>query len=187
MLQLVFIAFFLLGAVVGWLVVYFVRKYKDYTPRVLRDTAFLFFGGVCLDSFLALMDSELWLVSLMAYIIGAAMAFFIHWIYQLIIAKIAAPKFLDPRSKYALFSGCSLPESTRNKMTQNVYMLECISKGYQLLRNEYIDEEEFGKLVKESGLTRRMLEEITDGSWGDMFLSPDLTAYIKAKGLLNDK
>lgn len=72
-------------------------------------------------------------------------------------------------------------------MTQNVYMLECVSKGYQLLRNGRIDEKEFGKLVKESGLTRKMLEEITDGSWGDMFLSPDLTAYIKAKGLLNDK
>lgn len=42
MLHLVFIAFFLLGAVVGWLVVYFVRKYKDYTPRVLRDAALMF-------------------------------------------------------------------------------------------------------------------------------------------------
>lgn len=186
MCYLLFIAFFLLGAVVGWLVVYFVRKYNDYTPRALRDTAMLFLGGVCLDSSLALIDSELWLVSLMAYIIGLAVAFFVHWIYQLIIAKITSPKFLDPRSKYALFSGCSLPESTRNKMTQNVYMLECISRGYQLLCNGHIEEDEFGKLVKESGLTRRMLEEITDGSWGDMFLSPDLTAYIKAKGLLED-
>lgn len=186
MLHLVFIAFFLLGSVVGWLVVYFVRKYKDYTPRVLRDTALLFFGGACLESLLAIMDKKLWLVALMAYIIGAAVAFFIHWIYQLIIAKITAPKFLDSRSKYALFSGCSLPEENRNKMTQNVYMLECINKGYQLLNKEHIDDEEFGKLVKESGLTRRMLEEITDGSWGDMFLSPDLTAYIKAKGLLED-
>lgn len=64
-------------------------------------------------------------------------------------------------------------------------MLECISKGYQLLRKACIDEKEFSKLVKESGLTQKMLEEITDGSWGDMFLSPDLTAYIKAKGLLD--
>lgn len=65
-------------------------------------------------------------------------------------------------------------------------MLECISKGYQLLRNKHMDEEEFGKLVKKSSMTRRILEEITDGSWGDMFLSADLTAYIKAKGLLED-
>lgn len=88
MLHLVFIAFFLLGAVVGWQVVYFVCKYNDYAPRVLRDMANFFLGGVCLDSILALMDTELWLVSLMAYIIGLAVAFFVHWIYQLIIVKI---------------------------------------------------------------------------------------------------
>ena len=87
----------------------------------------------------------------------------------MIIAKIAAPKFLDPRSKYALFSGCSLPESTKNKKTQSVYMLECVSKGYYLLCNGHIDEQEFGKLVKKSSMTRRILEEITDGSWGICF------------------
>ena len=65
-------------------------------------------------------------------------------------------------------------------------MLECISKGYQLLRNGHIDEEEFGKLVKVSGLTLKMLEEITKVSWGDMLLSPDMVAYIKAIGLLED-
>ena len=29
MLRLVFVSVFLLGAVIGWLVVYFVRKYKE--------------------------------------------------------------------------------------------------------------------------------------------------------------
>ncbi len=36
MLQLVFVSVFLLGAVIGWLVVYFVRKYKEYNPKVLE-------------------------------------------------------------------------------------------------------------------------------------------------------
>ena len=110
MLYLVFIAMFLFGSVIGWLVVYFVRKYKEYTPKVLRDTALLFLGGVCLESLLGLMYKNLFIVALMAYIIGVAVGFFIHWIYQLIIAKITAPKFMDPRSKYNLFSGCSLPD-----------------------------------------------------------------------------
>jgi hypothetical protein len=30
-----------------------------------------------------------------------------------------------------------------------------------------------------------MFEDLTGGYWGDMYLFPDLTAYIKAKGLLN--
>lgn len=42
-------------------------------------------------------------------------------------------------------------------------------------------------MLKKSGLTRRMLEVITDGPRGDMFLSFDLLAYIMAKGLLEDK
>ena len=68
MLYLVFIAMFLFGSVIGWLVVYFVRKYKEYTPKVLRDTALLFLGGVCLESLLGLMYKNLFIVALMAYI-----------------------------------------------------------------------------------------------------------------------
>lgn len=110
MLYLVFIAMFLFGSVIGWLVVYFVRKYKEYSPKVLRDAALLFLGGVCLESLMALLDKDLCIVALMAYIIGVAIGFFIHWIYQLAIAKITVPKFMDSRSKYNLFSGCSLLE-----------------------------------------------------------------------------
>lgn len=94
---------------------------------------------------------------------------FVHWIRQLIIAKITASKFLCPRSKYALFSDVAFLKVQETKKTLNVYMLECISKGYQLLRNGHMDEEDFGKLVKESGMIRRMLEEITDSSWGIYF------------------
>ena len=104
MLHLVFIAMFLFGAVIGRLVVYFVRKYKEYNPKVLKDTALLFLGGVCLDSLFAFMDKTLWLTAVMSYIIGFAAAFFIHWIYQLIVAKMMAPKFMDARSKYNLFA-----------------------------------------------------------------------------------
>lgn len=64
MLYLVFITLFLFGSVIGWLVVYFVRKYKEYTPKVLRDTALLFLGEVCLESLLGLMYKNLCIVAL---------------------------------------------------------------------------------------------------------------------------
>ena len=124
---------FLFGSVIGWLVVYFVRKYKVYTPKVFRDTALLFLGGVCLETLLAFMDKNLWLIALMAYVIGTAAGFYIHWIYQLIIAKITAPKFMDPRSKYNLFSGCNLPAEEKDRNLHIVYLLECIGKGYEQL------------------------------------------------------
>ena len=37
--------------------------------------------------------------------------------------------------------------------------------------------------IKGTDLSKKMFEELTGGYWGDMYLSPDLTAYIKAKGL----
>lgn len=78
MLHLIFIAMFLFGSVIGWLVVYFVRKYKEYNPKVLKDTALLFLGGVCLDSLFAFMDKTIWITAVMSYIIGFASAFFIY-------------------------------------------------------------------------------------------------------------
>lgn len=187
MLHLIFIAMFLFGSVIGWIVVYFVRKYKEYNPKVLKDTALLFLGGVCLDSLFAFMDKTIWITAVMSYIIGFASAFFIHWIYQLIVAKMMAPKFLDARSKYNLFSGCNLPSEEKNRNSQVVYLLECIGKGYEQLRRGLITEDEFKGLVKNSGLTNEVFKELTGGFWGDMFISPDLAAYIQAKNLFDEK
>lgn len=186
MLYLVFIAMFLFGAVIGWLVVYFVRKYKEYNPKVLKDTALLFLGGVCLDSLFAFMDKTLWLTAVMAYIIGFAAAFFVHWIYQLIVAKIMAPKFMDARSKYNLFAGCSLSDEYKDR-TLLEYNLECVNRGFLQLKKGLIDDKEFASLLNQSGLTKKVFAELTSGDWCNMFLSPALTAYIKAKGLLDDK
>ena len=58
MLRIIFISVFLFGAVIGWLVVYFVRKYKNYNPKVLRDTIVLFLGGGCMDLLLSLIDKQ---------------------------------------------------------------------------------------------------------------------------------
>lgn len=184
MTHLVFIAMFLFGSIIGWLVVYFVRKYKEYTPKVLRDTVLLFLGGVCLETLLAFMDKKLWLIALMAYVMGTAAGFFIHWIYQLIIVKITAPKFMDPRSKYELFSGCNISTEEKNSCSQVAYILECIGKGYELLCCGRITEDEFKNLIKNTGLTLDTFKKLISGYVGDMYISPDLAAYIQAKNLL---
>ena len=96
--KLIFIALFLLGSVVGWLVVYFVRKYKEHSPKALRDTIVLFLGGGCMGLLLSLIDKQTALYAFAAYLIGFGVAFFLHWIYQFVVAKLTAPKYLDPRS-----------------------------------------------------------------------------------------
>ena len=185
MLQLVFVSVFLLGAVIGWLVVYFVRKYKDHNPKGLRETIVLFLGGGCMDLLLSLIDKQIALYAFCAYIVGFATAFFLHWIYQFIVAKITAPKFMDPRSKYELFSGCSLSDTEKNARTMVAYQLEIVNQGFQQLCEKLITEDEFITLVKKSGLTRQTFEELTSHPMGDMFLSPALTAYIRAKKIFD--
>lgn len=186
MLHLVFTALFLFGTVIGWLVVYFVRKYKKYNPKVLRDTSLLVLGGVCLVSLLALLDRKLCIIALMAYVIGLTMGFFIHWIYQWLVVKLTAPKFMDPVSKYELFSECNISKETKDALSKTAYQLECLSKGFAHLQNGIITENEFKKLIKDTGLTYSMIERLTDSYWGELYLSPDIAAYIKAKGFLDE-
>ena len=181
MLRIIFISVFLFGAVIGWLVVYFVRKYKNYNPKVLRDTIVLFLGGGCMDLLLSLIDKQTALYAFAAYLIGIATAFFLHWIYQFIVAKITAPNFMDPRSKYELFSGCSLSDAR----SMVGYQLEIVNQGFLQLGKKLITEDEFIDLVKRSGLTRQIFKELTGHPMGDMFLSPALTAYMRAKNIFD--
>lgn len=185
MLRLVFVSLFLLGAVIGWLVVYFVRKYKDHNPKGLRDTIMLFLGGGCLDLLLSLIDRQVAIDAFTAYIIGFATAFFLHWIYQLIVAKITAPQFMDPRSKYELFSGCNLSDTEKDARSLVCYQLEIVNQGFQQLCEKLITEDEFITLVKKSGLTRQAFEDLTSHPLGDIFLSPALTAYVRAKNIFD--
>ena len=185
MLQLVFVSVFLLGAVIGWLVVYFVRKYKKYNPKVLRDSMVLLLGGGCMDFLLSLIDKQVALYAFAAYLIGLATAFFLHWIYQFIVAKITAPKFMDPRSKYELFSGCSLSDTEKDARSMVCYQLEIVNQGFQQLCEKLITEDDFITLVKKSGLTRQAFEDLTSHPMGDMFLSPALTAYMRAKNIFD--
>ena len=184
-LQIIFFSVFLFGAVIGWLVVYFVRKYKKYNPKVLRDTIVLFLGGGCMDLLLSLIDKQTALYAFAAYLIGIATTFFLHWIYQFIVAKITAPKFMNPRSKYELFSGCSLSDTEKDARSMVCYQLEIVNQGFQQLYEKLITEDEFITLVKKSGLTRQAFEDLTSHPMGDMFLSPALVAYIRAKNIFD--
>lgn len=185
MLQIIFISVFLFGAVIGWLVVYFVRKYKDYNSKVLRDTIVLFLSGGCMEILLSLIDKQTALYAFAAYLIGISTSFFLHWIYQFIVAKITAPNFMDPRSKYELFSGCNLSDEEKDARSMVGYQLEIVNQGFLQLSKKLITEDEFIDLVKRSGLTRQIFEELTDHPMGNMFLSAALTAYMRAKNIFD--
>lgn len=79
------IAPFLIGAVVGWLIFYFVRRYNKFTPAMLVATIAAILGGDGISS-LATMgerfgsrDFHLW------YILGVAAGFFIYGLWLLLM------------------------------------------------------------------------------------------------------
>ena len=55
----------------------------------------------------------------------------------------------------------------------------------QQLCEKLITEDDFITLVKKSGLTRQAFEDLTSHPMGDMFLSPALTAYMRAKNIFD--
>lgn len=65
------------------------------------------------------------------------------------------------------------------------YQLGIVNQGFLQLGKKLITEEEFISLVKKSGLTRQIFEELTSHPMGDMFLSSALTAYIRAKNIFD--
>ena len=92
---------------------------------------------------------------------------------------------MDPRSNYELFSGCSLSDTEKNARTMVGYQLEIVNQGFLQLCEKLITEDEFIALVKKSGLTRQAFEDLTSHPMGDMFLSPALTAYMRAKNIFD--
>lgn len=75
-----------IGIVVGWVVFYFIRRYKKFSPSMLVATIAAIIGGDGISS-LATMgerfgsrDFHLW------YFIGVAAGFFLYGIYLLLVA-----------------------------------------------------------------------------------------------------
>lgn len=80
------IAPLLIGAVVGWMIFYFIRRYRKFTPSMLVATIAAILGGDGISS-LATMGERfgnrnfhLW------YLAGVAVGFFLYAVYVLLIA-----------------------------------------------------------------------------------------------------
>lgn len=75
-----------IGAVVGWIIFYFLRRYRKFTPTMLVGTLAAIIGGDGISS-LATMgerfgnrDFHLW------YFTGVAIGFFLYGVYVLLVA-----------------------------------------------------------------------------------------------------
>lgn len=80
------IAPFLIGLVVGWMIFYFIRRYRKFTPTMLVASIASILGGDGISSLTTLgerfgnRDFHLW------YFLGVAIGFFLYALYILPVA-----------------------------------------------------------------------------------------------------
>lgn len=107
------------GAMIGWLSVYFIRKYKEYDAKILWKTAGVFLAGVGLDSLGFIISSESGVICILYYMIGCSIGFFAHWLYQFIISFISRKGRISLKD-YFLLSSCNLSEEEELKMMEKM-------------------------------------------------------------------
>ena len=119
--------------VIGWITFYFIWLYKDYTVQYLWKTALVFIGGVGICSVLFAVGSDIAGVSLMYYLLGCAIGFILHLIYQLIISISFRYKFCRTWDQYVIMSSCNIPVEDREIIRRNGINATRLVKCFNLL------------------------------------------------------
>lgn len=109
----------LFGVMIGWLSVYFIRKYKTHDANILWKTAGVFLIGVGIDSLSFILGSEIGAMCILYYMLGCAVGFFVHWIYQFFVSFISRKNDLSIKD-YLLLSSCNLSEEEEIKLMEEM-------------------------------------------------------------------
>ena len=104
---------------IGWLSVYFIRKYKAHDANILWKTAGVFLIGVGIDSLSFILGSETGALCILYYMLGCAVGFFLHWIYQFFVSFITRKSGLSI-ADYLLLSSCNLSEEEEIKLMEEM-------------------------------------------------------------------
>lgn len=76
---------FLIGAVVGWMFFYFIRKYEPFRPTTMIGTLAAIVSGAVIAFLLTMRDRFSVVDSHLCYFIGIGVSFFFYAIYILVI------------------------------------------------------------------------------------------------------
>ncbi len=171
------------GAAIGWLIVYFTRKFSDFTADSLMKVAGVSIGGTGFCSLTFIESTEIGSKVIMFYLLGIGIGFFVHWIYQIIISLSLKDKFYNHRDLYDLFSGCSIKSEEDPEGFRLHRKAEKIVTCYKQWDKGRITEDEFKTFVKDSGITKAEFESMIDEDREYLLLDDETIIVIKAKGL----
>lgn len=171
------------GVVIGWITFYFIRLYKEYTVQNLLKTVSVFIGGVGFCSILFAVDSDIAGVSLMYYLLGCAIGFILHLIYQLIISISFRHKFCRTWDQYVIMSSCNIPAEDREIIRRNGINATRLVKCFDLLEEGKISEEDFVEYIKSCPITKTEYDRMCQVDEQYFLLTDRIITYIDAKGL----
>ncbi len=142
------------GTVIGWITFYFMRLYREYTVQNLLKTVSVFIEGIGICSILFTVDSDMAGVSLMFYLLGCAIGFILHPIYQLIISISFRNKFCRTWDQYVIMSSCNIPVEDRETIRRDGINATRLVECFSLLEEGKISEEDFIEYIKSCPITK---------------------------------
>ena len=169
----------LFGAVIGWIVVYFMRHLKEHSHEALKTIASIFISGVGLTSLTFIVDLDMGVEIILFYLLGIVIGFFLHWLYQLVVSFFFKAKFSDALDQYLLFSSCSLTLSNRDRISKIGNKSDKINSGFQLMKNNLITEEEFLNIYRANIITAEEYEILE--SEGLTILDVEVLTFIEVE------
>ncbi len=177
------IAPIIFGIVIGWMVFYFIRQYKEYNVANLKGTASVFIGGAGFCSLPFLADVAIGSTSIMCYLFGCGLGCILHLVYQFIISICFQSKFNRTFDRYIIMSSCSIPIKEREYIKYNGINATRLEECFSLLQKGKISENEFVDFVKKCPITKSDFDYMCKVDGECFFLSDGVIAYIDAKGI----
>lgn len=150
--MLAFLAPFLTGAVVGWMIFYFVRKYDRFTPKTLLGTLSALFGGDVTAFLLTLSEKFSEPLFHLRYFAGAGSGFFLYAVYLLIVNILYNRGKIRDKGAYSRLTAGET--STLERLRQTEAAVDEFEGWLQRWYGGEISDEALADALKRVSLTR---------------------------------
>lgn len=171
------------GAVIGWITFYFIRSYKEFTAQDLLKTVSVFIGGGGFCSLSFFQNTTVGSVSIMYYVLGCAIGYILHCVYQFIISICFQYKFCRTWDRYVLLSSCNVPVEDRENIRRNGINATRLVECFSLLEEGKINENDFTEYIKSCSITKSEYDKMCQVDEQYFLLTDKVITYIGAKDL----
>lgn len=169
------------GLAVGWLIVYFIRQYKEFNEKNLKITTGVFIAGTgfCSLSFFA--GGHEGIVCILWYLLGTGIGFFAHWIFQIIVSFCFRKRLFNHREQYHMLTSCKLSKEEEDSNYKLARKADKLNKCYANWNKERISDDEFVNYLQSSGISIAEYDKMKDEDAVFMLLDDGIITTIQAK------